>query len=127
MCGKKQLDSDGQSEQHHPRRRYDKPRADDRGHAARYSGDATLVSARNRSADNEPYGPLTRDGTYLIENGRISKSIKNMRFNESPLFLRNNVDALGPVRRTASEGPGTQIMPILKAHDFNFTSLSDAV
>jgi predicted Zn-dependent protease len=70
---------------------------------------------------------LTRDGTFLIENGRITKSIKNMRFNESPLFLLNNLDALGPVRRTASDGPGTQIMPIVKARDFNFTSLSDAV
>ncbi|MCC7052442.1 MAG: TldD/PmbA family protein [Gemmatimonadaceae bacterium] len=73
------------------------------------------------------YTGLTRDGTFLIENGKISKSIKNMRFNESPLFLLNNVEALGPVRRTASEGPGTQIMPVLKARDFNFTSLSDAV
>ena len=73
------------------------------------------------------YTGLTRDGTFLIENGKITKSIKNMRFNESPLFLLNNVEALGPVRRTASEGPGTQIMPILKARDFNFTSLSDAV
>jgi predicted Zn-dependent protease len=70
---------------------------------------------------------LTRDGTYLIENGKIAKSIKNMRFNESPLFLLNNVEALGPVRRTASDGAGTQIMPLLKARDFNFTSLSDAV
>ena len=73
------------------------------------------------------YTGLTRDGTFLIENGKITKSVKNMRFNESPLFLLNNVEALGPVRRTASEGPGTQIMPILKARDFNFTSLSDAV
>ncbi len=73
------------------------------------------------------YTGITRDGTFLIENGKITKSIKNMRFNESPLFLLNNVEALGPVRRTASEGPGTQIMPILKARDFNFTSLSDAV
>ena len=73
------------------------------------------------------YTGLTRDGTFLIEDGKISKSIKNMRFNESPLFLLNNVEALGPVRRTANDGPGTQIMPILKARDFNFTSLSDAV
>ncbi|MBC7561845.1 MAG: TldD/PmbA family protein [Gemmatimonadaceae bacterium] len=73
------------------------------------------------------YTGLTRDGTFLIENGKISKSIKNMRFNESPLFLLNNVESLGPVRRTASDGPGTQIMPVLKARDFNFTSLSDAV
>jgi predicted Zn-dependent protease len=73
------------------------------------------------------YTGLTRDGTFLIENGKITRSIKNMRFNESPLFLLNNVEALGPVRRTASEGPGTQVMPIVKAKDFNFTSLSDAV
>jgi predicted Zn-dependent protease len=73
------------------------------------------------------YTGLTRDGTFLIENGKITKSIKNMRFNESPLFLLNNVEALGPVRRTANDGPGTQIMPIVKARDFNFTSLSDAV
>ena len=73
------------------------------------------------------YTGLTRDGTFLIENGKISKSIKNMRFNESPLFLLNNLEALGPVRRTASDGPGTAIMPIVKARDFNFTSLSDAV
>ncbi len=73
------------------------------------------------------YTGLTRDGTFLIENGKITKSIKNMRFNESPLFLLNNVEALGPVTRTSTEGPGVQIMPILKARDFNFTSLSDAV
>ena len=73
------------------------------------------------------YTGLTLDGTFLIENGKISKSIKNMRFNESPLFLLNNIEALGPVRRTANDGPGTQIMPIVKARDFNFTSLSDAV
>ena len=82
---------------------------------------------RETDARTMSYTGLTRDGTFLIENGRITKSIKNMRFNESPLFLLNNVEALGPVRRTAAEGPGTQVMPILKARDFNFTSLSDAV
>ena len=82
---------------------------------------------RETDARTMSYTGLTRDGTFLIENGRITKSIKNMRFNESPLFLLNNVEALGPVRRTATEGPGTQVMPILKARDFNFTSLSDAV
>ena len=71
---------------------------------------------------------LTRDGTFLIENGRISKSIKNFRFNESPLFLLNNIEAIGPsVRVGGSEGGGPIVMPPLKARDFNFTSLSDAV
>jgi predicted Zn-dependent protease len=38
---------------------------------------------------------LTRDGTFLIENGRISRAVKNLRFNESPLFMLNNLEMLG--------------------------------
>ncbi len=74
------------------------------------------------------YTGLTRDGTFLIENGKITKSIKNMRFNESPLFMLNNLDALGPQERVAGiEALIPCVMPLLKARDFNFTSLSDAV
>ena len=71
---------------------------------------------------------LTRDGTFLIENGKISKAIKNFRFNESPLFLLNNLQAIGPsVRLAGTEAGGPIVMPAIKAKDFNFTSLSDAV
>lgn len=66
---------------------------------------------------------LTRDGTFLVENGRIVRSIKNMRFNDSPLFLLNNLEAVGASVRTNNGG----VFPTLKARDFNFTSLSDAV
>ncbi|HVF38683.1 MAG TPA: TldD/PmbA family protein [Gemmatimonadaceae bacterium] len=71
---------------------------------------------------------LTRDGTFLIENGKITKAIKNFRFNESPLFMLNNIEAMGPsVRIAGTEGGGAIVMPALKVKDFNFTSLSDAV
>jgi predicted Zn-dependent protease len=74
------------------------------------------------------YTGLTRDGTFLIENGKISKAIKNFRFNESPLFLLNNLEALGPpIRLGGTEQGGPIVMPPIKAKDFNFTSLSDAV
>ena len=74
------------------------------------------------------YTGLTRDGTFLIENGKITKSLKNFRFNESPLFLLNNIEAMGPaVRIGGTEGGGPIVMPAIKAKDFNFTSLSDAV
>ena len=74
------------------------------------------------------YTGLTRDGTFLIENGKISKSIKNFRFNESPLFLLNNIESIGPsVRLAGTEQGGPIVMPAIKAKDFNFTSLSDAV
>lgn len=74
------------------------------------------------------YTGLTRDGTFLIENGKISKAIKNFRFNESPLFVLNNIDSLGRAERLAgTEQGGDVVMPAIKARDFNFTSLSEAV
>ncbi len=66
---------------------------------------------------------LTRDGTFLIENGKIARPIKNFRFNESPLFMLNNLEALGRTVRTS----GGDAMPAIRVRDFNFTSLSDAV
>ncbi len=74
---------------------------------------------------------LTRDGTFLIENGKITHPVKNFRFNESPIFFLNNLEALGPtIRINASEAlgaGGATYMPTLKVRDFTFSSLSDAV
>ncbi len=80
-----------------------------------------------RSVDNRTlvYTGLTRDGTFLVEGGKIARSIKNFRFNDSPLFMLNNLEAIGPSVRTA--GGGSLVMPAIKVRDFNFTSLSDAV
>ncbi|MEP6491729.1 MAG: TldD/PmbA family protein [bacterium] len=74
------------------------------------------------------YTGLTRDGTFLIENGKVTKAVKNLRFNESPLFLLNNVEMIGKAERVAgNESQGNMVFPTLKVKDFNFTSLSDAV
>lgn len=74
------------------------------------------------------YTGLTRDGTFLIENGKISKAVKNFRFNDSPLFMLNNLEAIGrPVRLAGTEAGGAVVVPPIKVKDFNFTSLSDAV
>jgi predicted Zn-dependent protease len=74
---------------------------------------------------------LTRDGTFLNENGKVTSAVKNLRFNESPVFMLNNLEAMGEsVRVSASEdsSPGFAIVvPPIKARDFNFTSLSDAI
>jgi predicted Zn-dependent protease len=77
------------------------------------------------------YTGLTRDGTFLVENGKVTRPIKNFRFNESPIFFLNNLMALGPaVRVNSSENlsaGGAVYMPPLKVRDFTFSSLSDAV
>ncbi|UPL49281.1 TldD/PmbA family protein [Hymenobacter sublimis] len=68
------------------------------------------------------YTGLTRDGTFYIENGKIKHPVKNFRFNESPIIMLNNLEAIGkPVR------VGGNLVPPLKIRDFTFTSLSDAV
>jgi predicted Zn-dependent protease len=71
---------------------------------------------------------LTRDGTFYIENGQIKFPIKNMRFNESPVIMLNNLDALGKSERTVSgESSQSALIPPMRIRDFTFTSLSDAV
>jgi predicted Zn-dependent protease len=74
---------------------------------------------------------LTRDGTFLIENGRITNSVKNLRWNESPISMLNNIEMMGvpvPVSPGESGDPApSTVVPPLKVRDFNFTSLSDAV
>jgi len=77
------------------------------------------------------YTGLTRDGTFLIEQGKITRAVKNLRFNESPIFMLNNIEAMGrPMRVSSSEdgSPGfAVVVPPIKVRDFTFTSLSDAV
>lgn len=72
------------------------------------------------------YTGLTRDGTFMIEDGRISKSVSNMRFNESPLFMLQKLEAIGRPVRLAGDSSGT-VMPPIRVRDFNFSSRSDAV
>jgi predicted Zn-dependent protease len=77
------------------------------------------------------YTGLTRDGTFLIENGKITRAVKNLRFNESPVFLLNNLEAMSqPVRVSAQEAGNAGnaiVVPAIKSRDFTFTSLSDAI
>ena len=76
---------------------------------------------------------LTRDGLWLVENGKISKAVKNFRFTESPLFMLNSIEQLGvpaPVfRPTKNEGGELTpaVVPPLKVRDFSFTSTIDAI
>jgi len=66
---------------------------------------------------------LTRDGTFLIEKGKITKSLKNFRWNESPLLMLNRLEDIG---RSEPTDAG-RLMPALRIKNFDFTSSSDAV
>lgn len=72
----------------------------------------------------------TRDGLWLIENGAISKSVKNMRFLDSPMFVLNQVEQIGPaspVYTYFANEPQPALIPSIKSRDFSFVSLVDAV
>lgn len=67
---------------------------------------------------------MTRDGTFLIENGAIKGGIKNMRFNQSLIEMLQKVVALGPAVRTAGEEGSPSVVPALKVDGFNFSSVT---
>lgn len=64
---------------------------------------------------------MTQDGTFLIEDGKVTKGIKNMRFNVSLFEMLNAVLALGPSTRTAGEEGFPAVVPAMKVEGFNFT------
>jgi predicted Zn-dependent protease len=71
---------------------------------------------------------LTRDGLFLIEEGKIKMPVTNLRFNESPVQVLKNIEALGKAARTGSGlEAGSSIVPAIKANNFYFSSISDAV
>ena len=70
---------------------------------------------------------LTRDGVFLIENGKVTDPVTNFRWNESPAeVLQRTTKLTQPVRVTNDE-TGSNMAPALITTDFNFTSVSDAV
>lgn len=70
---------------------------------------------------------LTRDGTFLIEQGKITSAVKNFRYNESPVTLLKNVLALGRPQRVITGRGRVMVVPPMVVKDFNFASLSDAI
>jgi predicted Zn-dependent protease len=64
----------------------------------------------------------TRDGTFLIENGRIVCPVQDMRFNENVLEAFARAEMLSKdVRRISST-----VVPSMKIHDFRFTEVVGA-
>jgi PmbA protein len=67
---------------------------------------------------------MTRDGTFLIENGKIAGGIRNLRFNESIIEMLSNVEMLGPAVRAAGEESFEMVVPAMKVRDFHFSEVT---
>lgn len=70
---------------------------------------------------------LTRDGVFLIENGAIAHPVNNFRFNESPVQMLARCDGLGATAIPSGVEGGAVRVPILRTHEFNLASISEAV
>jgi len=67
---------------------------------------------------------MTRDGLFLVEKGKVSRSVRNFRFNQSILQMLKNVEALGPSRRATAEESFEMVVPPMKISDFHFSEVT---
>lgn len=69
------------------------------------------------------YTGLTRDGVFLIEDGRISHPVNNFRWNDSPLAVLSHLEAMSRPERVSA----TRKVPAIRSSEFTFSSISEAV
>jgi predicted Zn-dependent protease len=67
---------------------------------------------------------MTRDGTFLVEGGRVVVGVRNFRFNQNILEMLSNVGQMGPAVRAAGEESFEMVVPAMKVRDFNFTEVT---
>ena len=65
---------------------------------------------------------MTRDGTFLIEDGKLGRAIKNMRFNTSVVDMLKAVDMISKERQTKPGFIGPVVAPYLRTSNFTFSS-----
>jgi predicted Zn-dependent protease len=76
----------------------------------------------------EPYEKvltgMTRDGSFLVENGRIVSGIRNFRFNQGILEMLSNVEQMAPAVRAAGEESFEMVVPAMKVRNFHFSEVT---
>jgi PmbA protein len=67
---------------------------------------------------------MTRDGLYLVEQGKVTKAVRNFRFNQSILEMLRNVALLGPSHRASGEESFEMVVPAMKVHHFHMSEVT---
>ncbi len=67
---------------------------------------------------------MTRDGTFLVENGKVKQGVRNFRFNESLIHMLSHVEAMSLPVRACGEESFDMVVPAMKIRDFNFTEVT---
>lgn len=67
---------------------------------------------------------MTRDGTFLIEDGKLVSGLRNFRFNQSLIDMLSQVEEMSTPVRTSGEESFDMVVPAMKVRDFNFTEVT---
>ena len=67
---------------------------------------------------------MTRDGTFLVRDGKVAGGIRNFRFNQSMLEMLSSVEMLGPSVRAAGEESFEMVVPPMKVRNFSFSEVT---
>jgi predicted Zn-dependent protease len=67
---------------------------------------------------------MSRDGTFLIENGKVTGSLRNFRFHDSPIRAFQNIGGYTEPQEATSMECGKMLVPALQIRDFHFSSVS---
>jgi len=67
---------------------------------------------------------MTRDGLFLVENGRVTGAVRNFRFNQSILEMLRNVELLSPAVRATGEEAFEMVVPAMKIRNFHFSEVT---
>jgi PmbA protein len=67
---------------------------------------------------------MTRDGTFLVEDGQLKHGVRNFRFNESLIHMLSSVEAMSVPVRACGEESFDMVVPAMKIRDFNFTEVT---
>lgn len=67
---------------------------------------------------------MTRDGTFLIEDGKIVAGLKNFRFHDSPLRCFASVDATTQPMESITMERGKMLLPAMLLPDFHLSSVT---
>ncbi|PKQ17047.1 MAG: hypothetical protein CVT67_02610 [Actinobacteria bacterium HGW-Actinobacteria-7] len=64
---------------------------------------------------------MTRDGTFLIEDGKLTRPLKNLRFTQGAVEALDGLEALTTERKFVGTEEGATLVPGIMLSAFNFT------
>ena len=67
---------------------------------------------------------MTRDGLFLVENGKLTRAVRNFRFNQSLIEMLGNVELMSPAVRATGEESFEMVVPAMMVRNFHFSEVT---